>query len=145
MSDEARERSRALVTGLIIGSLAGMLVGVLVAPQEGERTRQALRDRMADLATAGAAIGGLLADVATDTASTVADQVGGAAGKVRSAVGDDSSVRRVVAIGKEAAARELERLSGTYRAIAQRGAADGADQTAAAAEIGDAGPELEPA
>ena len=119
MSDEG-DRSRAMINGLIIGSLAGVLVGVLLAPQEGERTRKALKERVGEMATAGAAIGGLLADVATDTASSVAEQVTGAATVVRGAVGEEGGVGRVVAIGKEAAARELERLSGTYRAISSR-------------------------
>lgn len=138
MSDEG-ERSRALITGLLIGSLAGVLLGVLLAPQEGERTRKALKERVGELATAGAAIGGLLADVATDTASSVAEQVAGAATTVRGAVGDEGGgVGRVVAIGKEAAARELERLSGTYRAISSR------RQTPASEGAEGVGPGLEP-
>lgn len=118
MSDEGQS-NRALVTGLLIGGLAGILLGILLAPQEGERTRKVLKERVGELATAGAAIGGLLADVAGDAAGSVAGQVSGAAEKVRGAVGEEGSVRRVVAMGKETAARELERLSGTYRAISR--------------------------
>ena len=118
MSDDGQEH-RALLTGLVIGGLAGIIVGILLAPQEGERTRKVLKERVGKLATAGAAIGGLLVDVAGDAAGTVAGQVSGAADKVRAAVGDEGSVRRVVAMGKETASRELERLSGTYRAISR--------------------------
>lgn len=138
MSDDG-ERSRALVTGLIIGGLAGVLLGVLLAPQEGERTRKALKERVGELATAGAAIGGLLADVATDTASSMAEQVSGAATAVRGAVAEDGGVHRVVAIGKETAARELERLSGTYRAISSRKASQDASAPGT-----DVAPGLEP-
>jgi len=119
MSDSGQDHSRALLTGLLIGGLAGVLVGILLAPQEGERTRKVLRERVGELATAGAAIGGLLADVATDAAGTVAGQVSGAADKVRGAVAEDGGVRRVVTMGRETAARELERLSGTYHAISR--------------------------
>ncbi len=143
MSDEGQERNRALVTGLLIGGLAGILVGILLAPQEGERTRKVLKDRVGELATAGAAIGGLLADVATDAAGTVAGQVSGAADRVRGAVGEEGSVRRVVAMGKETATRELERLSGTYRAIS-RDRRSAAPETAAGGETdGDPSPVTE--
>jgi gas vesicle protein len=138
MSEDGRERSRALMTGLIIGGLAGVLLGVLIAPQEGERTRKALKERVGELATAGAAIGGLIADVAGDTASSVAEQVAGAADRVRDLMADEGGVRRVVSIGKEAAAREFERLSGTYRAISARDRRAEAEQ--AAAEGGGLGP-----
>jgi gas vesicle protein len=119
MLDEGQERSRALLTGLVIGGLAGIILGIMLAPQEGERTRKVLKERVGELATAGAAIGGLLADVAGDAADTVAGQVSGAADKVRGAVAEDGGVRRVVTMGKETASRELERLSGTYRAISR--------------------------
>lgn len=134
MSDSGQDNSRALLTGLLIGGLAGVLMGVLLAPQEGERTRKVLRERVGELATAGAAIGGLLADVATDAAGTVAGQVTGATEKVRGAVAEDGGVRRVVTMGRETAARELGRLSGTYRAISRDRRAGAGDAPAGPAE-----------
>lgn len=104
--------------GLLVGAAAGMLVGVLLAPQDGERTRKELKERSTDLATAGAAIGGLLVDVASDTVSALADQMGSVGQRLHTPPEAVEGAKRVVQLGRDAAAKEMRRLTGTYRAFA---------------------------
>lgn len=104
--------------GILLGAAAGMLLGVLLAPQDGERTRKELKERSTDLATAGAAIGGLLVDVASDTVSALADQMGVVGQRLQAPPQAVDGAKRVVQIGREAAVKEMRRLTGTYRAFA---------------------------
>lgn len=108
--------------GLLVGAAAGMLLGVLLAPQDGERTRKELKERTTDLATAGAAIGGLLVDVASDTVSALADQMGSVGQRLHTPPEAVEGAKRVVQLGRDAAAKEMRRLTGTYRAFAGQGA-----------------------
>ncbi len=114
--------------GLLVGAAAGMLLGVLLAPQDGERTRKELKERSTDLATAGAAIGGLLVDVASDTVSALADQMGSVAERLHTPPDAVEGAKRVVQLGREAAAKEMRRLSGTYRAFAGRSSTETAEE-----------------